>query len=121
MCVEVVMLTNVDFKILFHFASAEGNSTCQCRILGREAREPGSAQAAAGQRPGGRGLQGQCTMDSCGIRVPGACHGPQLAPPKHVSLTVLIYSFMGLLALSFSKSPGYRGEPNSVLGKELRA
>nr|KAF6470712.1 ankyrin repeat domain 29 [Molossus molossus] len=40
------------------------------------------------------------------------------APPKHVSLTVL-YSFMGLLALSFSKSPGYRDELNSVSGKQL--
>lgn len=108
MCVEVVMLTNVDTKILFHFASAEGNSACQRRILGREEREPGSAQAAAEQRPGGRGLQGQCTMARSvhACREHAVAPAGMRAPPKRVSLPVLAPLSWVCLLCPFRKVQG---------------
>lgn len=101
------MLTGVDFEILFHFASAEGNSACQRCLLGREERKPGAAEAAAEQRAGGCGLQGQCT------EALGYSHAKSTpCPPWHERTSrtrfpaALTYSFMSSLALSLQKAQG---------------
>ena len=122
-CVEVVVLMKVDFKILFCFASAEGNPTCQRGVLGSEEGQLGSAPAAAEQWPSGRGLQGQCTDRSIRYTHAGSSPSPagMRAPAEYPSFAVLVRFFMCLLASSFSKSPKYHGELQNILGKPLPA
>lgn len=105
------MFRSVDFKILFHFASAEGNSTCQCRILGSKERKPGSAQAVAEQWSGGCGLQGQCTDGLNGYLHAKSTPQPPIgmrAPPECISLHdayLLFHVFACLVPFGKSKVP----------------
>lgn len=122
-CVEAVVLTDVDAQMLFHFASAEGNSTCQRRILGSKERKPGSAQAVVEQRSGGCGLQGQCTDGFIWYMHAKDTPFPLLAREQLMNtfpFAMLIYFFMFACFIP-CKSPRYPGECKNIPGKPLCA
>lgn len=115
---EAAMISDFYFKILFLSNLAEGNSTCQCCILGSKEGEPGPAEAALKQWPCGRGLQRQCT-EGRGICMPRArlCTPQAWAPCKHTLFPRLCTWSCVCLPLPCPRILRCSVGPGNILGK----